>query len=118
MHPRRRKPYLRGARKQNPETTLQNRIRIALSERGIITFRNNTGVLKDRHGRAVRFGLCVGSSDVIGIMPDGRFLAIEVKCEGKHPTDRQRYFLKMVQGAGGVSGVAHSVQEALEIVDK
>jgi len=100
----------------NPETRLQNLIRIALSDVGIITWRNNTGVLKDRMGRAVRFGLCVGSSDLIGITPFGRFVAIEVKCEGKKPTEAQKRFIEEIQDNGGFAGVAHTVQEALDIV--
>jgi len=101
----------------NPETRIQNLIRIALSEKGVVNFRNNTGILKDRNGRAVRFGLCVGSADIIGLTPHGRFVAIEVKCEGKKPTEAQVRFIELVKKHGGIAGVAHSVQEALDIVE-
>ena len=93
------------------ETDLQNLIRLALSERGIISWRNNTGALKDREGRLVKYGLCPGSSDIIGIMPDGRFLAIEVKRPGKNPTPAQANFIEIVRKYGGIAGVVRSVEE-------
>lgn len=74
-------------------------------------FRNNTGILKDARGRHVKFGLCVGSSDLIGLTCDGRFLAVEVKREGKHPTKEQQRFIAMVDDMGGIAFVAHSVEE-------
>lgn len=103
----------------NKETALQNKIRIALSNLGVITWRNNTFKLPDPEtGRWVTGGLCEGSSDLIGITPDGRFLAIEVKVKGKRPTKAQTRFIDIVRKHGGVAGVAHSVQEALDIINE
>jgi len=93
------------------ETDIQNLIRIALSEKGIISWRNNVGALKDINGRLVRYGLCTGSSDIIGIMPDGRFLAIEVKKPGKKPTAEQTRFIEAILKHGGLAGVVRSVEE-------
>ena len=98
------------------EQDIQNLIRIALSERGIISWRNNTGALKDITGRLVRYGLGVGSSDIIGIMPDGRFLAIEVKKPGKNPTAEQTRFIETILKQGGVAGVARSVEDLENIL--
>lgn len=90
-------------------------------------FRNNVGQLEDRDGRIVRYGLCNGSSDLIGwhrvtITPDmvgqsvAIFTAIEVKQPGKYPTKEQRAFIDAVQHAGGIAGMARSEQEAVALV--
>ena len=93
------------------EQDIQNLIRLALSERGILNFRNNVGCLKDATGRMVRYGLYPGSSDIIGIMPDGRFLAIEVKKPGKKPTPEQLNFIEAIRRHGGIAGVVHGVED-------
>ncbi len=75
-------------------------------------WRNNSGMLYDRHGRPVRFGL-VGSADIIGLIGgSGRFLAIEVKVPGRRRTTVQESFSSMVTSLGGVSILATSVDEA------
>lgn len=67
-----------------------------------------------------------GSSDAIGlhsitITPDmvgrqvGVFVAIEAKDQGQL-TPAQRTFLTVVHQAGGIAGVAHSVDEARRII--
>lgn len=76
-----------------------------------------------RHPRMLTAGLCPGSSDLIclqrlRITPElvgqviGRFVAIEVKAPGKGAEPAQRTFLDNVNQAGGVAGVARSVDEA------
>ncbi len=98
------------------EANVQKQIMMALSEAGAIVWRNNTGVLKDANGRPVKFGLCVGSSDLIGICPDGRFLAVEVKAAKGRVTDAQERFISAVRRMGGRAGVARDVQDALDIL--
>ena len=86
-------------------------------------FRNNTGVLRDQHGRPVSFGLCKGSADLIGwttrtITPDmvgqqvAVFTSIEVKTASGRLTPEQRQWLAAVETAGGIAGVARSVADA------
>jgi hypothetical protein len=48
------------------EQQIQQHIRIACSTGATRLFRNNTGTLRDQHGRPVSFGLCKGSADLIG----------------------------------------------------
>lgn len=109
------------------EAKVQNTIRLALGRGLVRLFRNNTGALKDQQGRLVTFGLCKGSSDLIGwrtttINPDmvGRelavFVAIEVKDRGR-PTPEQLAFIEAVRKAGGLAGVARSTEEAQAIID-
>jgi hypothetical protein len=68
------------------------------------------------HPRYVTFGLCVGSSDLIG-WHGGRFLAVEVKdAAGKARADQER-FINAVLTAGGIAGVARSPDDALLLLD-
>lgn len=110
------------------ETDIQNRIRLALSSLGVINFRNHTGVVKDEHGRVHRFGLCKGSSDLIGYTPVeitqdmvGQTVAIFTSCEVKTARGRvskeQQNFIDQVYIAGGISGVARSPDQAVKIIE-
>jgi hypothetical protein len=109
------------------EAKVQNTIRLALGRGLVRLFRNNTGALKDQSGRMVTFGLCKGSSDLIGwrtitVTPDmvGRqlavFAAIEVKDKGR-ATPEQLAFIEVVRKAGGLAGVARSIEEGQRILD-
>jgi hypothetical protein len=113
----------------NPETDLQQRIRLALGTRpDARLFRNQVGSLPDpRTGRLVTFGLARGSADLIGwrtvtITPEmvGQQLAVFTSIEIKTPTGRitpqQRNWLNAVRTAGGIAGVARTVPDALRIV--
>jgi len=92
-------------------------------------FRNNTGVLQDKRGTHVRFGLCPGSSDLIGwksvvITPDmvGKrvavFTAIETKTAKGAVRINQHLFIKAVREAGGKAGVARTMEDADEICNQ
>ena len=112
----------------NAETTLQQEIRLAL---GTIPsariFRNQVGSLPDpRTGRLVTFGLAKGSADLIGwrtitIGPEhvGQRIAVFTSIEVKTPTGRvrpeQQAWCQAVLAAGGFSGIARSVSDALQI---
>lgn len=109
------------------EQSIQQHIRIACSTGDTRLFRNNTGTLKDQHGRPVQFGLCKGSADLIGyrtitVTPDmvGQQVAVFLSIEVKTPTGRirpeQQQWLETIQAAGGIAGVARSVEDALRIV--
>lgn len=113
----------------NPETVIQQQIRLALGSRSDLRlFRNNTGTLPDpRTGRPIRFGLAKGSADLIGlrtvtVTPDmvGQRLAVFTSIEVKTATGRlmpeQRNWLEMVRERGGIAGVVRSVQDANEIL--
>lgn len=93
------------------ETDIQQLCRMEASKHGAVVFRNNTGKLQDKTGRWVEFGLCVGSSDLIGWTKDGRFLAIEIKRPGKNPTPPQQNFIDAVRLGGGVAGVARCADD-------
>ena len=109
------------------EQQIQQQIRIACSNGDTRLFRNNTGTLKDQNGRPVQFGLCKGSADLIGwrtvtVTPEmvGTQVAVFLSIEVKTPTGRLRHeqqqWLDAVQAAGGISGVARSVEDAATLL--
>jgi hypothetical protein len=109
------------------EQTIQQEIRIACSNGDTRLFRNNTGTLRDANGRPVQFGLCKGSGDLIGwkrvtVTPEmvgstvAVFLSIEVKTATGRLRLEQQQWLDAVQAAGGIAGVARSVDDAQRIV--
>lgn len=102
------------------ESTIQAAIRkaIALDGRALVT-RNNVGVLEDERGVPVRFGLGVGSADLVGLLiPSGRVFCLEVKQPGKHPTAYQQAWARAVRARGGFVATVHSVPEALAALER
>ena len=97
------------------ETNILGDCLVALSKAGCKAFRNNTGVLKGANGQPVRFGLAVGSADVIGIAPDGIFFSVECKTAKGRVSPKQIKWRDMVIAAGGRAGIARSAKEALDI---
>lgn len=98
------------------EANILNQILVALSEAGCLVFRQDTGAYKDPvSGRLIKYGLCKGSSDVIGVAPDGRFLAVEVKTAKGAVRPEQVRFIEAVRAKGGRAGVARSPEDALRI---
>ena len=113
----------------NSETRIQQEIRLALGQRSDLRlFRNETGKLPDpRTGRWVQFGLAKGSSDLIGfktikITPEmigqdlAVFTSIEVKTNTGQLSKYQHNWLQAVKKAGGITGVARNVGDALKIL--
>lgn len=98
------------------EANVLNDAMIALSKAGCIVWRNNCGVLPDRTGRPVRFGVGnPGGSDLLGIAPGGVFIAIECKTAIGQPTDAQLAFIAAVRRMGGRAGIARSAADAVAI---
>ena len=108
------------------EKSVQDEARLLISKKGGRAFRNNKGVLPDKRGVPVRFGLCndtpemgkrLRSSDLIACVPVsvtqemvgtviGQFTAIEVKKRGWHYTGTeheqgQLRFGELIIGLGG-----------------
>ena len=75
----------------------------------------------------MRFGLCKGSSDLIGlrsleITPElvgqriAQFVALEVKTPLGTLSPEQRAFLRLVEQLGGMAAVCRSVDEAEQVL--
>lgn len=81
---------------------------------GAFFWRNNTGALRDKNGRLVKFGY-PGSGDILGCYY-GFFICFEVKFDLGQQRDDQRKFEKYVQSAGGIYAVVRSVEDATELL--
>lgn len=102
------------------EAALLAAIRDALVESGrVMIWRNNSGMLRADHGRVVRFGLGLGSADLIGLLRgSGRFFALEIKAPRGVVSAEQRAWIGAVEAAGGFARVVRSVDEALRALDE
>ena len=61
-----------------------------------------------------------GTSDIIGVSRNGKFIAIEVKkpTTAENASDAQKEFIADIKFHHGIGGVAVTPEEALEIVEK
>jgi hypothetical protein len=109
------------------EQELQQRIRLELGSGPVRLWRNNVGALCDPRGRLVTYGLCTGSSDLIGlrqltVTPEhlgqhlALFCALEVKTQRGRATAEQERFLAAVRELGGLAGVVRSLAEARAVL--
>jgi hypothetical protein len=111
------------------ETRIQQEIRLACSRGPVRLWRNNSGSLPDPLTRRyVQFGVGnPGGSDLIGyrkvaITPEmvgteiAVFAAVEVKAAKGKVTEQQKAFIEHIRNAGGIAGVARSVDEAKSIL--
>jgi len=57
-----------------------------------------------------------GIPDIVGMLRDGRFFALEVKRPDENPTPEQAEFLSLVADAGGVSGVVCNWLDARKLL--
>ena len=99
------------------EREIQQAIRLAVQGPDIVLWRNNVGTAVQADGSVVRYGLAVGSADLVGVVA-GRFFALEVKSERGRVTDEQRQWIALVQSKGGFAAVVRSVDEALAAVER
>lgn len=107
------------------ERKIQNEIRLAVGRHpGATIWRNQVGVTVHA-GRTVTYGLCRGSSDLIGIRevlitPEhvgktiGQFVALEIKTETGRLSAEQSMYLALVNKRGGVGVVVMSPEDAIE----
>jgi len=115
--------FISGMKKT--EKQIQHEIHIGLTESNM--FRNNVGTAKTSTGSVVKFGLCPGSSDLIGwteieITPEmvGKRMAIftglEVKTATGRASEKQKKFIERVIRAGGISGIVRSLEDARRLI--
>ena len=75
-----------------PEATVKRKVKAALKEIGAF-----------QHW-PVQSGMGAPILDCIACV-DGRYIGIETKAPGKHPTPRQRLIMEQIEGAGGATFV-------------
>lgn len=98
---------------------LTNDIVAALSERGHLLCRNNSGVARFP-GRVVRFGVGPvggGGGDLIGLTAWGQFISLEVKVGRDKQSDKQAKWQAWVRRRSGIAGVVRSVDDAIDLIE-
>jgi hypothetical protein len=85
-------------------------------------WRQNSGTFQERNRdgsvRYIRANTAKGMSDIMGVMKDGRTLAIEVKSATGRMRPGQEEFLATIRQAGGVAGVCRSVEDAVALLEE
>ncbi len=122
--PKRRRPGT-VRRLEPPEIDIQRAILRALSLHPAVARIERINVMAGRlvgkDGKPSRFirSCAKGRVDLDGFSSDGKVIAIEVKRPStrRTVTPEQRQYLDQVASAGGLAGVACSVEEALAIVE-
>ncbi len=119
------------------ETDIMKSQMLALSNEGLRVFRNNVGeawagkaiqsgtVIVMQKPYRIKYGLCDGSGDIIGIMPltitpdmvgnkIGVFVSVETKTKKGRLQDNQKKFREMVNSLGGIGLVCRSVDDCIK----
>ncbi len=105
------------------ESDLMRSIMLECGSGLVRLFRNNVGICRFPDGSVVKYGLCKGSSDLIGFksvivtpamvgMRLAVFVALETKSKRGVATSEQENFIEVVNDLGGISGIIRSVTEA------
>lgn len=91
---------------------LLNEILVRLTQKGILAWKNASGVGRSFTGNAIiRYGL-VGSSDILAIRPpNGQLCAIEGKVGKDKQRPEQKNFQIAVEKRGGIYILARSVED-------
>ncbi len=116
------------------EQELQQHIRAAISKQGKAhVFRNNvgsTGVLcaackpkvcercRKRFSVPVKYGLSIGSGDLIGLTMNGGFISIEVKTPTGTVKPEQHLWHDFINKFGGNAYIVRSVEDAISAVEE
>lgn len=100
------------------ESEIQKAILDYLHLKRILAFKHrNVGIYKKSTDRYIPLSYGEkGISDIIGCLPDGRFLAIEVKKPGGKPSPEQVAFLERVNVNGGLGILAYGLEEVIQKV--
>jgi hypothetical protein len=83
-----------------------------LHKYGVFAYRQNTGTAWI-NGQPVSFGY-PGSADIIGLLPTGRFLAVECKSTTGKQSEKQRKFQQKIEQNGGVYLLVRSERDLEE----
>ena len=94
------------------EADIQRNILSYLATRGIVAWRTNSGKVRNNVYMAPK-----GTPDIIGYLPSGRFLGIEVKRPKQPLSDSQQAWLERAEKAGCAVMVARSVEEVVAQVE-
>ena len=90
------------------ESEIRDQILQYLLGKGIYAWRDKQAIKKMRRGY---FRDATGVSDILGVLPSGRFLAVEVKTPKGKTSVSQVEFLRRVSACNGVAIIATSIED-------
>jgi hypothetical protein len=93
-----------------PENRVKAEVLKYLKLRQIKAWSNPSGAVRIRPNKFMSFGL-KGSADILGCLPDGRFLAVEVKAAHGRLSPEQRQFLEDIKALGGLAVMVRGWKE-------
>ena len=120
-------PAKRGPRKPSGQPTEAQILKaimkfLAMHPKIAQCWRQNSGTFQERNRdgsvRYIRANTAKGMSDIMGVLKDGRTLAIEVKTATGRMRPGQEEFLATIRQAGGVAGVCRSVEDAQALLEE
>jgi hypothetical protein len=80
----------------------------------VFCWRQNSGALTTPAGGFLRSADINGVADIIGLLPGGRFLAVECKSDRGRQSPAQRTFQAMVEEAGGLYVLARGIDDLIK----
>ena len=98
------------------EADIQNAIRKALSDYGIVV-RLNVGVFLTDDGRRIKCGV-KGLPDLLFIGNGGKVAFIEVKTSTGKASREQIRFIALLREMGHKAGICRSVRDALKLIEE
>lgn len=99
------------------ESDIQKQILDYLRYKHIFCFKHNNIGIKKQNGSYIPSGM-KGVSDILGLLPDGKFLAIEVKRPKGIVTEYQQEFIEHIKNNKGLAFVAYSLDDVMKYIDK
>jgi len=104
-----------------PETLVRNEVCAELKRRGIFFWINDSvGIYNAARGSFMRSSnpfRIKGTADILGILPGGRMLAIELKSKRGTLSPDQRAFLAEINSRGGLAFMAKSADDVAQQLD-
>jgi hypothetical protein len=97
-------------RRETPEDRVKAGCLRYLEKRGITVWNNPSGAVHIAPDRWMHFGK-KGSADILGCLPGGSFLAVEVKAPNGRLSPEQKQFHEEIGGLGGLAIVARSYRD-------
>ena len=98
-----------------PERLIENEILNYLISKGVFCWKNTTGGFFDgkrfrKHSSKYAIN---GTSDILGILSQGQFLAIEVKSDKGIVSKEQDAFISTIKANGGIAFIARSLDDVM-----
>lgn len=106
-------------RRRNAASDLVSACLQLLALRAVFAWRSNNVPVFDRQRQVYRsFNGLKGVSDILGVLADGRLLAVECKTGRGKLSPEQQAFLDAVNARGGLGVCVRSVQELEDVLGR